>query len=74
MEIVLIALAALLVYGLDRNHHRQTEPRPRLAGRTDIVDRDLDRVVAELRTAPPERRERPTARTAARVRLAIGPR
>ncbi|MGH3862541.1 hypothetical protein [Actinokineospora sp.] len=74
MEIVLIALAALLVYGLDRNHHRQPEPRPRLAGRSDIEDRDLVRVAADLRTARPEPRERPTARTAARVRLAIGPR
>ncbi|WP_436493656.1 hypothetical protein [Actinokineospora sp. HUAS TT18] len=72
-ELVLLVLAFLLVYGLDRNHHRQPQPRPRLAGHTDVEDRDLARTVAETRGRPVGQ-DSPSARTAARVRLAIGSR
>ncbi len=73
--IVFIAIAAFLVYGLDRNHRKQ--PHTRLAGITDVVDRDAARTLAELRAAtdrPIATRQRATARRAARVRLAIGSR
>ncbi|CRK61474.1 hypothetical protein [Alloactinosynnema sp. L-07] len=73
-ELVLIALAFLLVYGLDRNHHRNNGPRPRLAGHTDVEDRDLARTVAETETRERQDAQRTTARTGARVRLAIGSR
>ena len=74
-QFILVALMALLVYGLDRNHHRQTEPRKRLAGASDVEDRDFARVTEELRVAKADHvQQRPSARTAATVRLAIGPR
>ncbi|MGQ0840736.1 hypothetical protein [Actinokineospora sp.] len=75
--LVLTALLALLVYGLDRNNLPQPQPRPRLAGSTDVEDRDTARVVADLRaTRAVTRHRRPatTARREARVRLAIGSR
>ncbi|GAA2970188.1 hypothetical protein [Actinokineospora diospyrosa] len=74
---VLVTLLALLVLGLDRNHvrttaPRSTTPRVRLAGSTDVVDRDLVRVTAELVVAEvaPSGRRPASARTAARVRPA----
>ncbi|MBM7771780.1 hypothetical protein JOD54_001984 [Actinokineospora baliensis] len=69
---VLVTLLALLVLGLDRNHVRTTVPGSRLAGSTDVVDRDLARVTAELAVteAGPAERRAPSARTAARVRPA----
>jgi hypothetical protein len=39
---------ALLGYGLQRNARRQTGPKPPLAGSTDVPDRDLQRIRAEL--------------------------
>ncbi len=71
--LVLTALLALLVLGLDRNHARAAQPGSRLAGSNDVDDRDLIRVVAELRAAdrPAVREPRSTtARKAARVRPA----
>jgi hypothetical protein len=50
---VLIVLA-LVGYGLERNHSRQSAPHSRLAGSTDIQDRDLERVDADLRVAAPQ--------------------
>jgi hypothetical protein len=47
---VLVVLA-LVGYGLERNHARQSAPHSRLAGSTDIQDRDLERVDADLRAA-----------------------
>ncbi|WP_185442529.1 hypothetical protein [Kribbella qitaiheensis] len=47
----LILLAALVVAGLERNRRRQPYPRPRTAGGSRIQDRDLERVVAEIRAA-----------------------
>jgi hypothetical protein len=76
-ELVLIAIAALLVFGLDRNHHRNQNrvPGPRLAGHSDVEDRDLARVIEEARAVDVQVVDlRSTARTAARVRLAIGSR
>ena len=71
--LVLIALALVLIVLLDRNHR----PRPgqRLAGSADAVDRDWARTSAELAVAAPVTRHRGvSARKAATVRLATGPR
>lgn len=52
MTSILFALAvvALVVYGLERNHRRQLGLGSRLAGSTDTDDRDVPRVAADLRT------------------------
>lgn len=49
--VFLVLVIALIGYGLERNHARQTQPRSRLAGSTDIVDRDNERIRDELRAA-----------------------
>lgn len=66
--LVLAAIAVLITLALDHNH----TPRSRLAGSTDVEDRDLARTIADLRVAPPaDRGFRVTgARTAATVRPA----
>ena len=46
--IVIVLLTALVVYGLQRNEHRQSGPRPRLNGSPSARDRDLERVRDEL--------------------------
>ncbi|NUT46821.1 MAG: hypothetical protein HOV94_05795 [Saccharothrix sp.] len=46
-----LAVVALVVYGLERNHRRHTDPGPHLAGSTDTEDRDLPRVTADLHAA-----------------------
>ncbi|MFE9750787.1 hypothetical protein ACFYOT_38270 [Saccharothrix saharensis] len=53
MTAILLALAvvALTVYGLERNHHRQPGPGSRLVGSTNVEDRDLPRVTADLRAS-----------------------
>ena len=43
-----LAVVALVVYGLERNHRRQLGLGSRLAGSTDDEDRDLARVTADL--------------------------
>ncbi|MCC8248589.1 hypothetical protein [Saccharothrix luteola] len=43
-----LAVVALVVYGLERNHRRQLRLGSRLAGSTDTEDRDLSRVTADL--------------------------
>ncbi len=48
--IVTFIVIALLAYGLERNRRHQAQPRSRLAGSSDIVDRDSERINAELRT------------------------
>ena len=48
--IFIVLVLALIGYGLERNHARQRQPRSRLAGSTDVVDRDTERVIAELRS------------------------
>lgn len=51
MEAIVFALLviAIIGYGLERNHARQASPASRLAGSTDAVDRDTQRVLDELR-------------------------
>jgi hypothetical protein len=39
-----VLILALVVYGLERNHLRQPQPRQRLAGSTDARARDTYRV------------------------------
>jgi hypothetical protein len=50
MEVLITALiVAAVIYGLERNRARQaTQPHTHLAGSSDIVDRDTERVSAEL--------------------------
>jgi hypothetical protein len=48
--IVTLIIVGLIVYGLERNRRHQAQPRSRLAGSTDAVDRDRERFVADLRT------------------------
>ncbi|MGW5054924.1 hypothetical protein [Actinokineospora sp. NPDC004072] len=69
--LVLIALAVLLLVLLDRNN----PPTRRPAGSTDVVDRDWARISADLAYAEPVARHHGvSARKAATVRLASGPR
>ena len=51
MELLVTAIiVGLVVYGLERNRARQaTSPRYHLAGSSDVVDRDSERVSSELR-------------------------
>ncbi|MEU4442080.1 hypothetical protein AB0K14_15560 [Actinosynnema sp. NPDC050801] len=53
MTAILFALTvlALVVYGLERNHQRRTRLGTGLAGSTDVEDRDVRRVAADLRAA-----------------------
>ena len=44
-----LAVVALVVYGLERNHRRQPHLGSRLAGSADVDDRDLARVAADVR-------------------------
>jgi len=53
--IVLLVLVALLVCGLERSHRRRSYPRVPTAGRSDVQDRDSERVRAELRLAGEDR-------------------
>lgn len=50
MELLVIAIViGLLIYGLERNRVRQaTRPHAHLAGSSDIVDRDSERISCEL--------------------------
>jgi hypothetical protein len=52
--IFILIVLALLVYGLERNHHRQLHVTGRLAGAgsTDAEDRDAERELADLRAVP----------------------
>jgi hypothetical protein len=49
--LILIALLALVAYGLERNHSRQPQLRSDMAGSTDAQDRDVERVQADLHAA-----------------------
>ncbi len=72
MTSILFALTAvaLVVYGLERNHHRQVRQGNRLgnrlAGSSDVEDRDLSRLQADLRatTTHPARTRQPQPRSA----------
>ena len=49
LALVLSALFLVLIgYGLERNERRQSGLKPPLAGSTDVPDRDLQRIRAEL--------------------------
>ena len=47
--IITFIVIALLAYGLERNRRHQSQPRSRLAGSSDIVDRDSERIFSDLR-------------------------
>ena len=49
--IVLLIIIGLVVYGLERNH-RRGGLSDRLAGSSDVQDRDAERVLAELSRRP----------------------
>jgi len=51
--LIVLAVLALVGYGLERNNKRQSGPHARLAGSYDVQDRDLVRMTAELRAATP---------------------
>jgi hypothetical protein len=52
----MVIVFALLVYGVERNHYRQVRRQPprqrELIGSTDIEDRDVARLKAELWALP----------------------
>jgi len=49
LALVLSVLFLVLIgYGLERNERRQSDLKPPLSGSTDVPDRDLQRVRAEL--------------------------
>jgi hypothetical protein len=50
MWVTLLALFVVLVAGLERNHRRRPDPRYPPVGRTGVQDRDLERILAELRS------------------------
>ncbi|MEU4741592.1 hypothetical protein AB0G02_14170 [Actinosynnema sp. NPDC023658] len=68
--IIALAVVALVVYGLERNHRRQLPLGSRLAGSSDAEDRDLPRVAAELHVtaADPAQADRAPRRPVAPVR------
>lgn len=47
--IITIIVIALIAYGLERNRRHQAQPRSRLAGSSDVTDRDSERLFADLR-------------------------
>ena len=47
--ITLLVLAALIGWALERNHRRQVWPSRAGVARNAVPDRDLERVVADLR-------------------------
>jgi len=55
-SVLMVIVFALLVYGVERNHRRQQRARPRgmheMIGSTDVLDRDLERMTADLRALP----------------------
>ena len=47
--IIALIIVGLLAYGLERNRRQQSQPRSRMAGSSDIQDRDRERFHADLR-------------------------
>jgi len=47
--IALLILAALIGWGLERNHRRQSWPSTPGIAQNGVPDRDLERMVADLR-------------------------
>jgi hypothetical protein len=62
--LLLVIVLVMLIYGLERNHRRQRRDRVgggseligRLVGSTDVVDRDVQRLAADLRALDPASR------------------
>jgi hypothetical protein len=49
MELLITAIIiTLVIYGLERNRIRQSQPYPHLAGSNDVQDRDSERLSCEL--------------------------
>jgi hypothetical protein len=46
--VVLLVLIGLVVYGVERNNARHRYPRSRLSGSATAIDRDAERMSAEL--------------------------
>lgn len=66
---LVLSFVALLIYGLERNHRRQTF-RTRLAGSSHVEDRDAARVRADTAASAIRRRlTRHTRRWPAAARL-----
>ncbi|CCH34236.1 hypothetical protein ABZ816_10465 [Actinosynnema sp. NPDC047251] len=67
--LVVLTVLALVVYGLERNHHRDARLGSRLAGSHDVEDRDLARVRTELHAVREAAvADRPRAKTPLTVR------
>ncbi|HEU5475392.1 MAG TPA: hypothetical protein VFV67_32515 [Actinophytocola sp.] len=50
MDIVIaFIIIGLLAYGLERNRRHQAQPGSRMAGTSDVVDRDIERLRNDLR-------------------------
>ena len=51
MDAIIFAfvIVALIAYGLERNRRHQTQPRGRLAGSSDVIDRDRERFLSDIR-------------------------
>jgi hypothetical protein len=47
--IITLVIIGLIAYGLERNRRHQSQPRGRLAGSTDVVDRDRERFLSDIR-------------------------
>ncbi|MFI9817523.1 hypothetical protein [Saccharothrix variisporea] len=62
--LIVLTVLALVVYGLERNHHRGRNYGSHLAGSYDVEDRDLIRVETELHAAADHQPARPAPRHA----------
>jgi hypothetical protein len=47
--LIAMIIIGLLAYGLERNRRHQNQPGSRFAGSTDVIDRDFERISADLR-------------------------
>jgi hypothetical protein len=54
---IILVLLGLLIWGIERNHHRGPRVPTRLAGSTGIEDRDQARVREELDLAAARQRD-----------------
>jgi hypothetical protein len=46
--LIVLVFVSAVVYGLERNRRLQSAPPPRLTGSCDVLDRDAERIRAEL--------------------------
>lgn len=47
--IIILIIAGIIAYGLERNSRRQSQSRRQLAGSSDIIDRDRERFLSDIR-------------------------